>query len=371
MNKEVEQQPTTAIDLFIAQELERFDQEVISEKDLRRLVKQYSDLKVNGIEDRQGLNEVRRARIDLKNKVVEIKKKGKATRDGAVKFQKAVIERENALVSIVEPTKKQLEDEEDRIADLIEQKRLEEERKESAKIQFRIDRLSEVNYAIDFHEMKALTEEQFEDILTQATVAHKEALQLKAEQEKREAEEKALKEKAQKEEELRLEKVRAEQAEKERIFQEEQAKFKAEQERVAREQAEREAKIKADQERIEAEKKAIQEAKEAEEREKKRLEELEAIKKKAAEDARIEAELKEKHRKEEDEERKKEAPDKEKFEIISKELETVLNNSIWNTFKSKKGKQNASVLHDSILESHRLAKSFADGTKTVCLKGNV
>ena len=343
MTKDVQQQEeqTTAIDLFISQELSRFDKEVISEKDLQKLVKQYSGLKVNGVEDREGLNAVRKARIDLKNKVVEIKKKGKATRDSAVKFQKAVIERENTLVNIIEPTKKELEAEEDRIAELKEQQRLEEEKKEAERIQLRLDKLNAVEAAIDFHTLSQLNDEEFEYKLHEATIVFREIERQREEQ--RIKEENALK--AEKEHQAKL---KAEQEAKEKAFAEEQRKFREEQERIAEANRKKEEELRAKEEKL-----AVQEA------EKKRLKEIEDAKKAAAEKALKDKEEAERRAKEEEEERKKEATEKEKFEMIAKEIEAVLNNSIWNTFKSKKGKASASSIHNDLLLCHKTAKEAA------------
>lgn len=350
MTKDVQPQEeqTTAIDLFISQELSRFDKEVISEKDLQKLVKQYSGLKVNGVEDREGLNAVRKARIDLKNKVVEIKKKGKATRDSAVKFQKAVIERENSLVNIIEPTKKELEAEEDRIAELKEQQRLEEEKKEAERIQRRLDRLNAVEAAIDFHSLSQLNDEEFELRLSEATEVFKAAQILKEQVRIQEEAQAKIREQERIEEEKRQAKLKAEQEAKEKAFAEEQRKFREEQERIAEANRKKEEELRAKEERL-----AAQEA------EKKRLQEIEDAKKAAAEKALKDKEEAERRAKEEEEERKKEATEKEKFEMIAKEIEAVLNNSIWNTFKSKKGKASASSIHNDLLLCHKTAKEAA------------
>lgn len=332
----------SAIDLFISQELERFDKEVISEKDLQKLVKKYSGLKVKDIDDKEGLNEVRKARIDLKNKVVEIKKKGKATRDGAVKFQKAVIERENSLINIIEPTKDELSAEEDRIAELKEQKRIEEEKRESDRIQSMLDKLNAVESAIDFHTLSQMNEAEFEQRLSEATEAFEEVKRKREEDRIREEQEAKAREQARLEEEERQAKAKAEQEAKEKAFEEEQRKFREEQERVSEANRKKEAELRAKEEKL---------AKE--EAEKKRLQEIEDAKKAAAAQALKDKAEAERKAKEEEEERKKYAPEKEKFGMIAKEIETILNNDIWNTFKSKKGKALAGSIHNDLLEVHK------------------
>lgn len=332
----------SAIDVFISQELERFDKEVISEKDLQKLVKKYSGLKVKDIDDKEGLNEVRRARIDLKNKVVEIKKKGKATRESANKFQKAIIERENILVDIIEPTKKELEAEEDRIAELKEQKRIEEEKRESDRIQSMLDKLNAVEAAIDFHMLTQMNESEFEQRLAEATQAFEEVKRKREEERIKEENDRKMIEAALKAEEQRQEKARLEQEAKEKALAEEQRKFKEEQERIAEANRKKEEELQAKEEKLAAE-----------EAEKKRLQEIEDAKKAAAEKALKDKEEAERKAKEEEEEHKKYATEKEKFAMIAKEIETILNNSIWNTFKSKKGKGLARSIHNDLLEVYK------------------
>lgn len=341
MSKQVEEiTPTTAIDLFISQELERFDKEVISEKDLQKLVKKYSGLKVKDIDDKEGLNEVRRARIDLKNKVVEIKKKGKATRDGAVKFQKAVIERENSLINIIEPTKDELSAEEDRIAELKEQKRVEEEKQESDRIQSMLDKLNAVEAAIDFHTLSQMNEAEFEHRLAEATEAFEEVKRKREEDRIKEEQESKAREQARLEEEERQAKAKAEQKAKEKAFAEEQRKFREEQERVAEVNRKKEAELRAKEEKL---------AKE--EAEKKRLQEIEDAKKAAAAQALKDKEEAERKAKEEEEDRKKEAPEKEKFAIIALGIKTTLMEPVWGQFKSKTGKAKAIAIMNKLSEA--------------------
>jgi len=59
-------------------------------------------LKINGVDDKAGYELVKKARLDLKEKRVLITKTGKAMREQALSFQKAVISKEKELVAIVE-----------------------------------------------------------------------------------------------------------------------------------------------------------------------------------------------------------------------------------------------------------------------------
>lgn len=274
---------TTEITRFIESELEKFD---VTTETLKAMVEPVKGLTIAGIDDRDDYIKVRESRLMLKNKRVEIEKNGKALRENAVKFQRAVIAREKELIDIIEPEELRLKNEETKYEQLKEQQRIENERKEAERIQSRINQLAKFNYAIDFYEAKIMPDEEFDALLSNAQEEYNAELQ-RIEAEKA-AQERLRQEEA---ERIRLEReeldrIRAEQAKRE-------AELKAERERIANEQAEREASIRAEQEKI----RKAQEAREAElraeqaklEAEKRRIE-LEEAKQKAAEQARIESE---------------------------------------------------------------------------------
>ena len=285
---------------FIESELKKFETEhEITETSLISLAAKYKELKVNGVDDKEGLKAVESARKELKNKRVEIEKVSKGMRNSAGKFQKAVISREKELVTLIEPEENRLMKIEDDIWDQKERLREEAEKKESDRIQNMLDQLREVNQEMDFHELKALTDEQFQEALKLATEIHNNwkilQEQIRVAEEKKQLEE----EQARKAEEARLAIEREEQAKRQRKFEEEQAEFRKEQERVWKENEEKAASLKAEQDRIDAEKKTIQDAKDAEEREKQRQAELKQAREEAAEKARIEAEQKAEREKQE------------------------------------------------------------------------
>jgi hypothetical protein len=269
------------------------------EASLRQLAKDYADLTINGVSDKEGYKKVHDARIILKNTRIQIKKVAEDLREDAKNFQKKVIAKENELIGLISPTEEALEAEEKRIDSEKEAIKKEEERKKAEKIQNRINSLAKFNYAADFSEVGTMSNEHFDSLLSHANK------EFQKEQE-RIAEEKAEEERKKAEQEELLAKQRAEIAE-----------MKAKQEEIAREQADREAKFKKEQEeaqrkleeqvrefnliakeqqaerdRIQAEKQAILDQKAKEESEKQRQIELEEARKQAAEEAMIEAELK-------------------------------------------------------------------------------
>lgn len=240
-----------------------------------------------------------------------------------------------------------------------ERLREEAEKKESDRIQAMLDQLSSVNYAIDFHTLKGMTDEQFQEILQDARKDYEENARLMAIEYEREKERVRLQEEAKKAEEAELARVRAEQEKERKALEQERAAFLAEQKKI---QEERLA--------IEAEKKAIQEARDAEERERVRLAELEIARKEAAEKARVEAEERvaleaqqrlerEQKEKEEAEEKLLAGADKGKFEKIRTIIEKNFldeNAIIWLHFKSKKGKVAAARVKELLKQANQICK---------------
>lgn len=76
--------------------------------ELVELSDKYKNLEIKGVDDKDGYSLVDVARKNLKSKRVEITKTGKAMRDDALKFQRAVIAKEKELVGIIEPVEIEL-----------------------------------------------------------------------------------------------------------------------------------------------------------------------------------------------------------------------------------------------------------------------
>lgn len=343
---------------FISSELKRFETDFeITEDGLIALRDAFKDLTIAGQEDKAGLKTVENARKALKSQRVKIKKASENLRESAVKFQKAVIEREKTLVALIEPTEDILSGLEDDYYAEKERLRLEEEKKESDRIQAMIDQLNEVDYAIDYHTLKGLTDEQFATTLQEATRLYNIEVDKAFEAEK-----------ARIQAAIDAENERKAQEAERKKFEEEQAAFRAEQKKIEQANAEAAAKLKAEQDKLQAEKMAIERAKEAERQEKIRLANLEQAKKEAAENARIEAEAKakkaaedkleaERKAKEEAEEALLAGSDKVKFQFVEQALYEHLladNVLIWTHFKSKKGKAAADKVLTYLKEARKI-----------------
>jgi hypothetical protein len=264
-------------------DLEKFDPTVA---DLTAMVQKTKDITATDLEDPKQMSVVRESRIALKNARVRIEKTGKGLREDAVKFQKAVIEKEKSLIAIIEP-------EEDRLSAIEEEAKLlalRKARKEN--MPALIGRIVEAGLT-ELHEAKNMTEEQMLDMDFNAFEAYFNTLVA----EKNEADRLAAEKKQQEEEAVRAEERRIEdekRAEEQRKLDEERAKIEADKKtiedeklRIAHEKEVKEAEERAKaetEERLkkEAEDRAALEKREAERIERQKKEDQEALEKREA-----------------------------------------------------------------------------------------
>lgn len=277
------------------------------EKKLRELAARYGG--ITTITNNAGHQECHAARMALKNERVQLEKEGKAARDDAAKFQKAVIDEQRRLIGIIEPEELRLEKlqsewEAKMAAEKAAKERAEKDRvdrimaaitaisdipvhahgKSSAEILAAIELAERQEIGPEFaeHQDRALTTK--DAAIQQLKALHQSALEreaeaerlrlerqelarLRAEQEQRQreadAQERAAREKIEAEERAARERIEAQERE--------ARKLREEAERAAREAREAEdAKMRAERDRLEAARRAV------EERERKMREEVEA-----------------------------------------------------------------------------------------------
>lgn len=198
-------------------------------------------LKIESIEDKETINKVSVIRKKLKAARVEIQNEGKAMRDPLTEISRSISAKEKELVAIIEPTESELEKQENWVKSEKERIRQEEEEAHRQRMQKRIDSLALYGYSIDYKDITSISDETFGKYLEQAKIQHEreqaekeEAERLRIEEEarlNREREEEAVRLKAEREE---LERFRREQQEREE-------KIRADQEKVERERQQIEA----------------------------------------------------------------------------------------------------------------------------------
>lgn len=376
------------------------------ETDLAQMASEVKDLVIKDLDDKEGLKAVETARKKLKATRVAIEKAGKQLRESTNKFNTAVIERQDELISHIAPTEDILDSREKAYYEEKTRKREEEIRKANEELQKRLTQLREVNHEIDIHTLKGLTDEQYDEILKEATDQFEKD---KAEKKRQEEEELVLKKKQEKEEADRKKKEEADR----KKFEEDRKKFLDEQAAFNKQKEEAEQKqrqFKADQERLAKEKNDMKARKlmdiglkwngvafqfasqfltepllypwptvvaysdidfltecekikliisEVTEKQKKfdeeeRSREIEAAKKKAL----AEKEESDRKAKEDEEEKLRFSEDTDRFASLGQQIDvSFLKSAIWGYFKSKKAKAVASAIQNHLKEAHALCEA--------------
>lgn len=256
-------------------DLEKFDPTV---QQLKELVSQTQAITATDLTDSKQLEVVKRNRIALKTARVKIENTGKELRADAIKFQKAVIAKENELVAIIAPEEERLKSiEAEAEALAIKAKRLEV-------LPVRKERLAAIGVTHQDDFLLDLEDNQFESLFNQEVAKKNERDRLAAEEKARQDKAEADRIQAEKDAEARA-KIEAEERrqadEREKIEAQKRAND-AEALRLKTEAETREREEKARQEererlaREEADRKAAEEKAEADRKEKERLAQLEA-----------------------------------------------------------------------------------------------
>jgi hypothetical protein len=140
---------------------------------IKAAVGQVAELTIAGVDDKEGFERVRRARLDLKKVRCEIEKKRKELKADAVEFGRRVDAAAKELTALVEPTEQLL---------LGREESIEKEIAAIAarKLQGRKDRLTEAG-ALIFPGLDKIADDEFEELVTAAQLAHQKRQQQEAE----------------------------------------------------------------------------------------------------------------------------------------------------------------------------------------------
>jgi len=281
-------------------------------EELTVLAEKAHGLKITSLDDNSMIKSVSATRKELKAARIEIEKEGKSMRDPLTAISKHIKAKEDELVAIIEPTEKELLQEEKWLEAEKEKIRMAAEDAEKARIQNRIDRLSAFGFAIEYSVITTIDDVTFDMVLQNAKAEH-------------------LKDVAAKEDEKRLQKIaedkleadskeleelRKQQAEAQKIIDESNA-------RIQKDQAEKEAAIELERKKIDAER-------QAQEAERQRIIEMEQVAEQARlkwiEDAKKEVEKKQQDEIAAQKEIERQAalrPDKEKLQSFSDSLSNL------------------------------------------------
>jgi hypothetical protein len=255
---------------------------------IAKIRQDYMKLTIKGLDDKDGFDQVHKARMDVKTRRVAVTKKGKELREDAVAFQKAVLSEEKRIIGMLEPIEDHLSDEENRVAQEQARIKAEAEAREKLRIQARVNRLFSIGCRFDGTEYSYGQARATQAEITTANPEQFEAFVVAIMGvQAQEAAQKAEGDRLRKEEDERLKKVAQEQeAERKRLMAEQQ-RIQEEQERERQRLAMEAKKIQDEKDRIEKGKREAEEMERRKAEETRRAIELEAAKVEAAEKARI------------------------------------------------------------------------------------
>lgn len=247
-----EEQPVVVDDITTALTKANVTEQILAE------LNTFKGLKINGIDDKKGYEEVYKARQKAKATRVLAVKICKKGREEAVAIQRKWVDKEKEIAGQIEEVESYLQSEEDRIDNEREQLKQEAIRKEQERIQGRVKRLLDLGMAFNGHSytlencelesnlLPQVTDESF-DLFCSEVKVHADAAKAK------EAEEERLRQEEQ--ERLRLvaeeqERERVRLAEEKRRFEDHQAKIKREQEEEAERLRQLKVKMLEDREKV-------------------------------------------------------------------------------------------------------------------------
>ena len=133
---------------------------------ISKLSSLYMDLTVSGLEDEAGFEEVELARKVVKGKRIAVEKQRKVFKSDALEYGRMVDSKAKEIFSLLEPIESHLIKEGDKIRDEEKRIKAEEEAKEKAKIQGRVDDLLKVNVVLDYFTVATMTDEDYDTFYT-------------------------------------------------------------------------------------------------------------------------------------------------------------------------------------------------------------
>lgn len=250
-------------DKYIATQLQKFN---VSDSAIEELRNNFFALKIAGVEDKEGYQSVRVARLTMRNYRIDVEKRRKELTEDALKYQRAVNNEAKRITTMLEPIEQYLIEKEQHYNEENERIKREKEEAEARVLQLKVDELTKLGFClvymipgvcyqcdymsetISLVELKTMPDSIFKMFVDKCAKAY----ELKAKECALAQEKKAREEAELKAEHDRLIQLRKEQeAEAYRLDQ--IAKQQADQARILKEEKERIDKIKVDNERTEKE----------------------------------------------------------------------------------------------------------------------
>jgi len=131
----------------------------------------YMGLKVNGIDDKEGLKAVHDARMTVKAKRVDVEKRRKELKAGALEYGRKVDAEAKRITGMLKPIEDHLQHEEDIVKREQERIAAEEAERQAAITKARMEKLAAVGASVFPTEVQMWTDEDYLAELTKATDA--------------------------------------------------------------------------------------------------------------------------------------------------------------------------------------------------------
>lgn len=148
----------TLIEQKKSQDLASFN---ITDAALAKYKAEYMPLVINGIDDKEGYKLVDAARKIIKAKRIEIEKRRKELKEESLNYGRWVDGQAKNITQELDPIETHLTSEQQRIDQVIEERRKEEQRRRDAIFQNRVNELTAVNYPIDVVRLRCMSDEEF------------------------------------------------------------------------------------------------------------------------------------------------------------------------------------------------------------------
>lgn len=134
----------------------------VADAEIQKLSESYMALTIADENDKNGFDLVHAARMDVRGKRIAVESKRKELKAGALEYGRAVDGEAKRLTALLEPIEAHLEKQETVVTAEAERKKAEKKAAEGAKLQARITSLQELGAGINFAEIQAMTDDQYQ-----------------------------------------------------------------------------------------------------------------------------------------------------------------------------------------------------------------
>jgi hypothetical protein len=199
----------------------------ITEAAISEMREEYMALTVKGPDDKEGYKLCKQARINVKNKRIDVEKKRKELKADALAYGRMVDSKAKEITEKLKSVENYLQSQQNIVDDEIERQRQEKIKAREKMINERVTKLTAMGYKVNITALSNMSDEDYKNVLADATAQYNEKQKkeeaerieqqrIKEEHEKLKAENARLK-KAEEEKQAELDKIKREQEEQKRL----------------------------------------------------------------------------------------------------------------------------------------------------------